>query len=178
MTLAVAGETRWLQLQWDENVLQGPLIVLKGLSGVDGILGMDVLKPLRVKMLAHESTAEPGGNRDTAPRILYLPQNIDLPPNSRRQILLHHDVLSNITVLSYHEASPRAKGSTHCIGWRLISLRHCQSHCGVSTIAAMVGDCSVDPGSLRTRQQTSRAQRSFRYSYRSDAISTCDLRNL
>ncbi|KAG0717598.1 hypothetical protein GWK47_054095 [Chionoecetes opilio] len=144
----------------------------EGLSGVDGILGMDVLKTTQSKNFGSRSTAEPGGNRDTAPRILYLPQNIETSaqqpaantPASRRS-KQHH------CLLAYHEASPRAKGSTHCIGWRLISLRHCQSHCGVSTIAERVEIGSVDPGELTDTPTNFSAQRSFRYSYRSDAIS-------
>lgn len=44
--LSLAGETGQLHLQWKGRALQTSLIVLWGLAGVDGILGMDILKSL------------------------------------------------------------------------------------------------------------------------------------
>ena len=98
--LAVAGQTRQLPLEWEHNIFETSLIVLKGLSGIDGILGMDVLKPLKVKISAHEHSATPSGDNDVSPTLLYLSENIDVPPNCWRQILLRHDTPGAISVFS------------------------------------------------------------------------------
>ena len=98
--LALAGETGRLRLQWRGRTLRIPLIVVRGLAGVDGILGMDVLKPLQVKILAHANLAEPGGSRSPEKKILCLADNLDLPPRSWQQIHLHHDLPSSTTIFS------------------------------------------------------------------------------
>lgn len=58
--LALAGETGRLWLQWKGRALRASIINLRGLADVDGILGMDVLKPFKVTILAHANSAEPG----------------------------------------------------------------------------------------------------------------------
>ncbi|KAG0718300.1 hypothetical protein GWK47_052680 [Chionoecetes opilio] len=134
---------------------------------------MDVLKPLRVKILAHESTAEPGGNRDTAPRILYLPQNIDLPPNSRRQILLHHDVLSNITVFSPTTKLPPGLRAAPTVSDGGSSVFAIANHTAESVRLQKGWEIgSVDPGELTDTPTNFSGTTIFPViHYRSDAIS-------
>ena len=98
--LALAGETGRLRLQWRGCALQISLIVVRGLAGVDGILGMDVLKPLGVKIWTHANLAEPGGSITSDEKILCLSDHLDLPPHSWRQIHLHHDLPSSTTMFS------------------------------------------------------------------------------
>ncbi|MPC37862.1 hypothetical protein E2C01_031357 [Portunus trituberculatus] len=74
-------ERRQLSLKWENNIVMTSLIILKDLSGTDGILGMDVLRPLRVKISTHEHTAIPNGGCDQTHKVLYFSDNIDIPPN-------------------------------------------------------------------------------------------------
>lgn len=65
---ALAGETAQLWLQWKQHTFPSSLIVLQVLSGIGRILGMDVLKPLRVKTVMHMNFAEAGTEEKKHPR--------------------------------------------------------------------------------------------------------------
>ncbi|MPC22121.1 hypothetical protein E2C01_015128 [Portunus trituberculatus] len=98
--VAMAAETeptRMKQLEATIATLQQQLRDNReGLSGIDGIL----LETLRVKISKHEHTAIPNGGCDQTSKVLYLCDNIDIPPNCWRQILLPHDHTHAISVFS------------------------------------------------------------------------------
>ncbi|MPC71284.1 hypothetical protein E2C01_065556 [Portunus trituberculatus] len=61
---------------------------------------MDILKTLRIKISTHEHMATPNRGCDRPSKVLYLADNIDIPPNCWRQILLLHDDTHTISVFS------------------------------------------------------------------------------
>ena len=57
--ITVAGMTTPLQLHWDNNQVSVSFLVIDRLSGTSGILGMDVLCPLKVQINSERLTALP-----------------------------------------------------------------------------------------------------------------------
>ena len=57
--ITVAGVTTPLRLQWDNNQMSISFLIVERLSGTSGILGMDVLCPLKVQINSERLTALP-----------------------------------------------------------------------------------------------------------------------
>ncbi|MPC22218.1 hypothetical protein E2C01_015230 [Portunus trituberculatus] len=84
---------------FDGEFTSSPELVLLDLTG-NGILGIDVFRPLRVKISTHEHTAKSNGDGNQTPKVFYISNNIDIPLNCWCQILLPPDIPQTISVFS------------------------------------------------------------------------------
>ena len=107
--ILVTGVTQPLQLRWDKSQVSVPFLVIDRLSGTNGILGMDVLCPLKVQINSEHQTALPLASVLTED-ITYeypvrLKNPIKLPPQSE----MHAEVPHTLHVGGPHLFTPSPK---------------------------------------------------------------------
>ena len=78
--LQISGKTQHLNLQWGEARGRACFIVILGLESPPCLIGMDIMRPLRVRIDVTNGTATPA---QPDPQTIHL----NAPPNSRRFLL-------------------------------------------------------------------------------------------
>ena len=93
--LQIVGKTQHLDLQWDEAQGRACFIVIIGLESPPVLIGMDIMRPLRVCIDVTNGTAKPA---QPDPQTIHLntTQQQDLPPTSRALLLQTTDIPATI----------------------------------------------------------------------------------
>ena len=89
--LQIAGKTQHLNLQWSEARGRASFIVIIGLESPPVLIGMDIMRLLRVRIDVTNGTATPA-QLDLQTIHLNAAQAQDLPPNSNTLLLQAVDV--------------------------------------------------------------------------------------
>ena len=91
--LQIAGKTQHLNLQWGKARGRACFIVIIGLESPLVLIGMDIMRPLRVRIDVTNGTATPA---QPDPQTIHLnaAQKQDLPPTSRALLLQTTDIPS------------------------------------------------------------------------------------
>ena len=89
--IQIAGKTQHLNLQWGEARGRASFIVIIGLESPPVLTGMDIMRPLRVRIDVTNGTATPA---QPDPQTIHLnaAQTQDLPPTSRALLLQAVDI--------------------------------------------------------------------------------------
>ena len=110
--LQIAGKTQHLNLQWGEARGRASFIVIIGLESPTVLIGMDIMRPLRVRIDVTNGTATPA---QPDPQTIHLnaAQAQDLPPNSRALLLQAVDIPAETERLVHcHNPCPSEDEST------------------------------------------------------------------
>ena len=96
--LQIAGKTQHLNLQWGEARGRASFIVIVGLESPPVLIGMDIMRPLRVRIDVTNGTATP---TQPDPQTIHLnaAQTQDLPPNSHTLLLQAVDISAETALL-------------------------------------------------------------------------------
>ena len=96
--LQITGKTQHLNLQWGEARGRARFIVLIGLESPPVLIGMDIMRPLRVRIDVTHGTATPA---QPDPQTIHLnaAQTQDLPPTSSALLLQAVDIPAETTSL-------------------------------------------------------------------------------
>ena len=89
--LQIAGKTQHLNLKWGEARGRASFIVIIGLESPPVLIGIDIMRPLRVRIDVTHGTAMPA---QLDPQTIHLnaAQSQDLPPTSRALLLQAVDI--------------------------------------------------------------------------------------
>ena len=105
--LQIAGKTQHLNLQWGKARGRASFIVIIGLESPPVLIGMDIMRPLRVRIDVTHGTAMPA---QPDPQTIHLngSQTQDLPPTSRALLLQAVDIPAETACLvRCHNPWPR-----------------------------------------------------------------------
>ena len=104
--LHIAGKTRHLDIQWGEARGRASFIIIVGLESPPCLIGMDIMRPLRVRIDVTESTATPA---QPDPQTIHLNAAQTQPPQERL-LLRPTQALSPPSEAAVPGVSPRTQG--------------------------------------------------------------------